>query len=252
MRKIAAIIQARLASTRLPRKILRELFPGRTALACMLERVNKSKLIQSVVVATTTNPGDQELIAYLKKIKQPFFVGDENDVLDRYYQAAKAAGLQGDDVIVRLTSDCPAVAPAVIDEVVRYYLDGGFDYAANGLEPYTYPDGMDTEVFSFAQLERAWKEATKPSHREHVTFYFWTNPQLFKLGYYKNKNENEGAYRLTLDYPEDYALLCRVYAALYPKNSGFTMRDIIDFLEQHPEVKNLNAKFARNASWKAA
>lgn len=252
MRKVIAIIQARLASTRLPRKVLRELLPGRTALECMLERVNKSRLIREVIVATTTNPGDEELIQYLKKIKQPYFIGNENDVLDRYYQAAKSAGLSGDDVVVRLTSDCPVVDPAVIDEVVRYYLDNDFDYAANGLEPYTYPDGMDTEVFSFAQLTRAWKEATKQSHREHVTFYFWKNPQLFKLGYYKNKNENEGGYRLTLDHPEDYELLCNVYAALYPKNPGFTMRDIIDFLEQHPEVKNLNAKFARNASWKSA
>jgi spore coat polysaccharide biosynthesis protein SpsF len=250
--KIIAIIQARLKSTRLPEKVLLEIAPGKTILECMLERVKKSKLINKVIVATTNNPADEKLIDFLKKIKQDYFVGDENDVLDRYYQAAKTFGARQDDIIVRLTSDCPLIDPVIIDKTVQFYIDGNFDYAANGLEPYTYPDGMDTEVFSYAMLKKAWQEATKQAHREHVTFYFWKNPDIFKIGRLINPQKKQGAYRLTIDYPEDYELLKAVYAGLYNKNSGFTMEEIVEFLEQNPAVSALNAKFARNASWQNA
>ncbi len=247
-----AIIQARLGSTRLPGKVLLDIEPGKSVLLCMIERVAGSEEIDKIIIATTTNPKDKEISDYLEKIGQPCFVGSENDVLDRYYQAAKAFGAKSGDIIVRMTSDCPIIDPKVIDETIRHFKCGDFDYSSNNLEPYTYPDGMDTEVFSFDALEKAWKEATSEPHREHVTFYFWKNPEVFKIGQYINPNKNQSGYRLTLDYPGDYELLKSVYQNLYPKDSMFTLRDILEFLDANPEIKKLNTEVERNASWKAA
>ncbi len=249
---VIAIIQARMSSTRLPDKVLLDIAPGKTVLACMLERVGKCKEIDKIIIATTENPKDQVLVEYLKALGQPYFVGDENDVLDRYYQAAKAHGAKTGDVIARMTSDCPIIDPRIVDETIRFYKDNNFDYASNSLEPYTYPDGMDIEVFSFDALEKAWKEATTPSHREHVTFFFWKNPDIFKIGQYVNSNKNQAGYRLTLDYPGDYELLKAVYQALYLKDPLFTMRDILTFLDNNPDVKRLNTEVERNVSWKSA
>ncbi len=247
-----AIIQARMSSTRLPGKVLLEIAPGKTVLECMLERVAASKEIEKTIIATTTNPKDQVLVDFMEKIGKPYFVGDENDVLDRYYQAAKAHGAKSGDVIVRMTSDCPIIDPKVVDETIQYFKAGDFDYASNNLEPYTYADGMDTEVFTFDALEKAWKEATSPAHREHVTFYFWKNPEIFKIGQYKNPNGDQAGYRLTLDYPQDLELLQKVVQALYPKNVLFTMQDILSFLDERPEIKKINTETERNASWKTA
>ena len=151
-----------------------------------------------------------------------------------------------------MTSDCPIIDPQVIDKTIEYYKENDFDYASNNLEPYTHPDGMDTEVFSFDALEKAWKEAKSPAHREHVTFYFWKNPQIFKIGQYKNPKEGQAGYRLTLDYPGDYELLKAVHQHLYPKDALFSMEDILAFLDSHPEIKNLNSEVERNKSWKSA
>lgn len=247
-----AIIQARMSSTRLPGKILLDIAPGTTVLECMLARVATCTEIDQTIVATTTNPKDVVLVDFLKARDLPCFVGSEEDVLDRYYQAAKAFGAKSGDVIVRMTSDCPLIDPKVADTTIRFFKDGDFDYASNNLEPYTYADGMDTEVFSFDTLERAWKEATSPAHREHVTFYMWKNPELFKIGQYQNPKEGQAGYRLTLDYPEDLAVLSDVYTHLFPSNPLFSMEDILAYLDAHPEVKKINTDVERNASWKSA
>ena len=214
----------------------------------MLERVKQSKRVDKVIVAASDAPEDAELHAFLEKIGQPFEKGSESDVLDRYYQTAKKF-CAPDDVIVRLTSDCPVIDPRVIDEVVQFYAGGAFDYASNSLEPYSWPDGMDTEVFSFKLLERASKEATLPSEREHVTFYFWKHPELFKVGYLKNE-KNLSSYRLTIDYPEDYELLKKIYEYFSPR-FDFTMHEILEFLDTHSDVKRLNENVVRNAGWQS-
>ncbi len=247
-----AIIQARMGSTRLPGKILLDIGPGVSVLDCMLTRVAVCKEIDTTIVATTTNEKDSVLAEYLKERSLPYYVGSEEDVLDRYYQAALAHGAKSGDVIVRMTSDCPLIDPSVADTTVRFFKDGDFDYASNNLEPYTYADGMDTEVFSFDALERTWKEATIPAHREHVTFYMWKNPELFRIGQYVNPKAGQAGYRLTLDYQEDMDVLKDVYTHLYPQNPLFTMEDILDYLDAHPEVKEINTDVERNASWKAA
>jgi spore coat polysaccharide biosynthesis protein SpsF len=248
-KKVVAIIQARMSSTRLPGKILMELLPGKTALECMLERIKRSKRIDKVVVAAADAPADQKLHKFLKRINQPYFVGSEYDALDRYYQTAKKF-CGPDDVIVRLTSDCPVIDPYVSDAVIDYYFKTGADFASNSLEPATFPDGMDTEVFSFRNLERATKEAILPSDKEHVTFYFWKNPDLFKIAYYKN-SENLSQYRLTLDYKEDFEVLREIYRHFSP-DLFFPLSSIIAFLKAHPELRDLQKNIVPGAGWQKA
>lgn len=240
-----------MSSTRLPGKILKDLVPRITALEYMLKRISRSKELEKIIIATTENPADAAIADKMKAIEQQYFIGSENDVLDRYYKAAVQVGAKQGDIIVRLTSDCPLHDPAVIDEVVRFFKSGDYDYAENCIEPYTYPDGMDVEVFTFGALEKAWKEAMKPSHREHVTFYFWTNPELFKLGHYVNPKEGQADYRLTLDYPSDYEVISKVAQHFAPR-MDFTMDEVLAFLDTHPEIKELNASVSRNAAHKTA
>lgn len=245
-----AIIQARLGSTRLPQKVLLPLTPGHTALSCELARVKQAKLIDKILVATTTSPADQKLIEYLDAIGQEYFAGSEDDVLDRYYNAALDFEAKASDTIVRLTADCPVIDPKIIDQVVGIYLHGGFDFVSNSLQPYSYPDGMDVEVFSFRSLEKAWREAVLPSHREHVTFYFWQNPKLFKIYYHKNSTDLS-KFRLTLDYPQDYELLKKVVEH-FAQRLDCRMDEIITFLDQHPEIKQINANLVQNAGWQSS
>ena len=245
---IGAIIQARMGSSRLPGKVLREV-NGRPLLSYMLERVSAARTLDRVVIATTDRLQDDAIVEFCRKQGIFVFRGSEDDVLDRYYQCALR--LKADSV-VRLTSDCPLIAPWVIDEIVEVYLSGNYDYVANTAPPVgTYPDGMDVEVFSFAALERAWREARKPSEREHVTFYFWQNPHLFKT-YRHDLSENLSDYRLTVDYPEDFEVIQAILSTLYPQNPLFTMQEIITFLQQNPEIRARNASIAWNQGWQTA
>jgi spore coat polysaccharide biosynthesis protein SpsF len=245
-----AIIQARLGSTRLPNKILLELQPGKTALECMLDRVKLAKSIDRIIVATTNSAKDEDLRNFLKNKGIQFCAGDEHDVLDRYYRAAQKFCHSEFDIIVRLTSDCPVIDPRVIDMVVDEYKRRGVDFCSNSLEPYSYPDGMDTEVFSFKVLERTWKEAVLPSHREHVTFYIWQNPKIFKIFYFQHEKDLSH-YRLTLDYKEDFDFLKKIYEQ-FGNNKNFSLEEIIEFLDINPEIKNINSEVMRNAGWQSA
>lgn len=246
---VLAIIQARLGSTRLPGKVLLPFGASATALSFMIERVGRAKTIDEIIVASTTTAEDQKLAEYLEKLGVKYFLGSETDVLDRYYQAAKQFCQSPDDVIVRLTGDCPLIDGAVIDEVVKTFFDNDYDFVSNSLEPYSYPDGMDVEVFSFKNLERAAREAKLPSHREHVTFYFWQNPKKFKI-YYIQYPKNLSHYRLTLDYPQDYEILNKIREHFERQGTrNFHMEDIVNFLEIHPEIAQINAGIKQNVGW---
>lgn len=242
-----AIIQARLNSSRLPGKVLLKV-DKRPLLSYMVERIQKAKNIDGIVIATTVSCDDDKIENFCKSENISSFRGSEEDVLDRYYCCAKKFRIK---TIIRLTSDCPLIDPKVIDDVIKYYFDSNFDYVANTLEPCTYPDGMDVEVFSFEVLESAWKEANKPSHREHVTFYIWQNPKKFKIGKYNYKT-NLSEYRLTIDYQEDFQVIEALIKNLYPKNSFFSMEDIVDFLKKHPEIEKINQYIQRNQGWQSA
>ena len=246
---ISAIIQARLSSTRLPGKVLLEI-NGRPMLSYMLERVTAAQSLDRVMVATSVEHSDDPIAGLCKREEIPCYRGSFDDVLDRYYQAALQMKC---DVIVRLTGDCPLIDPRVIDTVVNAYRAGKYDYVANTVPPddATFPDGTDIEVFSFGALERAWREAKKPSEREHVTFYFWKNPELFSTFRY-DLSKDLSKYRLTVDYPEDFEVVSSVLTKFYPQNPHFSMEDVISFLEKHPDILAKNANIGSNEGWRPA
>lgn len=238
-----AILQARMGSTRLPGKMLLPIIDEKGALELMLERVSAAQSIDRIVVATTTLAEDDPLVRLCEKLGIPCFRGDSANVLDRYYQCALT--MARDQVLVRLTGDCPLHDPAVIDRVVGHFHAGEYDYAAN-THPPTFPDGLDTEVFSFQALERAWQGATLLSEREHVTYYLYSHPELFRLGNLV-LDEDLSSHRWTLDEPADLEFIRQVYASLYPLGKGFGMHDVLSLLRARPELLDINQNIVRNA-----
>ena len=240
--KIIAITQARYGSTRLPGKVLKTLH-GKTLLAMHLERALGSKKIDKLIVATTTEPEASEIEKIALSLNCEVYKGSTTDVLDRYYQAAKK---EAPDYIVRITSDCPLVDHRLMDKVIDTCTKGKFDFCANTLNP-TFPDGVDVEVFSFAALEKAWKEATLPSDREHVTPYIWRNSSVKGEGLFKSFNypgeKDYSRYRLTVDEPTDFELIKQLVLALGDQKEWI---DYVNYLEQHKEVFEINAHIKRN------
>ncbi len=240
--KIIAIIQARLGSTRLPGKVLLDL-EGRTVLEQVIERVKSSRFINEVIVATTINKEDLEIVKLCASLGISLYCGSVDDVLDRYYQAAR---LFKADHIVRITSDCPMIDPKIIDDVITLHLRENADYTSNTLKE-TYPDGQDTEIFTFNALKEAWKNANLASEREHVTPYIRKNP-AFKLLNLESKI-NLSKKRWTLDNPEDYEFIKIIYENLYYKKPLFNMDDILDFIAENPEIEKINQSIIRNKGY---
>lgn len=240
-----AIIQARMGATRLPGKVLREIL-GKPILWHVIERIKRCKLIDQVIIATTNIDGERPILELAKRMGIASYSGSEDDVLDRYYQAAKRYQA---DIIVRITSDCPLVDPQVTDKVVKFFLDNkpGFNYVSNTLNP-TYPDGLDTEVFSFATMEKAWKEAKLKSEREHVTAYIVKHPEIFKLGNVENE-EDLSHMRWTVDEERDFEFVKKVYERLYKPNQVFLMRDILALLKAYPDLADINKGINRNEGY---
>ena len=198
--KIVAVTQARYSSSRLPGKVLLKL-GDTTVLDLHLQRIRHSKKIDELIVATTMEKESDEIIKIAKSNNCLVYQGNLDDVLDRFYQAVKNTNA---DYIVRLTSDCPIIDPAYIDDLITVFLEKNVDYACNCLKP-TLPDGMDAEIFTIAALEYAWLNAQKKSEREHVTPYI-RDCGKFKI--YSLEYENDlSKYRLTLDTKEDYEML---------------------------------------------
>lgn len=240
--RTVAIIQARMASTRLPGKVLADI-AGRPMLHWVVSRVRRAQSLDVVGVATSDGEADDVLVSFCKGSGFPVFRGSEDDVLDRYYKAASHFEA---DVVVRLTADCPLLDPAVIDKVVLEFRKGTYDYVSNTIEP-SFPDGLDTEVFSRETLGRAWRDARLKSEREHVTPYIWKNPGLFRLGNVKNAANFFGL-RWTVDEPEDLEFARRVYASLGVESS-FSMNDVLRLIRLHPDVASVNAGFERNEGY---
>lgn len=204
--RVVAIIQARMGSSRFPGKTLADL-AGHPILWHVVERARKATTVDDVLVATSDSVRDAPILSFCEELGVRCFCGSEDDVLDRFFHAAKEARA---DAIVRITADCPLIDPAVIDRVVARFSGGDLDYASNCLH-YTYPDGLDVEVFSFAALDKAWREAAKPSEREHVT-------PFLRTAHFRTENVPSvkpvppGRYRWTVDYPADLELLRKIYA----------------------------------------
>lgn len=240
--KTVAIIQARMTSTRLPGKVMMDL-DGSPMLYQVIARARLANALDLVTVATTTNATDDTIAEYCKAQRVQCFRGSENDVLDRYYQAARHFGAE---VIVRLTADCPLLDPAVIDQVIETFRAGDYDYISNTIEV-SYPDGLDTEVFSLTALRRAWKEANLISEREHVTPYLWKHPDLFRLANVKNETDFSKL-RWTVDEPQDLEFARRVYH-YFRMEPSFGMNDVMHLLRTHPELCEINTDFERNEGY---
>lgn len=240
--KTVAIIQARMASTRLPGKVMMEV-AGKPLLGHVIGRARRARTLDLVAVATSDRQTDDIVSQFCAGAEIPCFRGSEEDVLDRYYKGAKHFGA---DAIVRLTADCPLLDPVVIDRVVAVFRWGDFDYVSNTLEP-TYPDGSDTEVFGRETLERAWGEARLKSEREHVTPYIWKNPALFRLANVRSEQDLSHL-RWTVDEPEDLEFVRRVYGYL-GSTMAFGMADILALLREHPELSSINTGSRRNEGY---
>lgn len=235
--KIGVIIQARMGSSRLPGKVLNNLV-DKPVLRHVVDRVSQAKLVDTIIIATTDSEKDDALADFSINNKVAFFRGSEQDVLSRYYYAAKENEL---DVIVRVTSDCPLIDPNVIDDMIRIYLDGDFQVVSNAtadISLRSFPRGFDTEIFSMKSLEKAFFNAKEKYQREHVTPYIYENEKNIK--YHMNKSDYS-KYRLTLDTDEDYTLIKKIYSSLYKGKHDFYLKEIVDFMEDNPELLEINS-----------
>ena len=238
--KTVAIIQARMGSTRLPGKVMKQLC-GRTVLAHVISRVQACPLVHEVIVATTTLPADDVIVAESKKCEAKWFRGSEEDVLERYYLTAKEHKAE---VIVRVTSDCPLFDPEVLTQMLDYFstqtTEGlEIDYLSNTMNR-RHPRGLDAEVFTFDALDTAFREAHQAYEREHVTSYIYEHPEIFAL-HGQTNDEDLSAYRWTLDTPEDLKLIEAVYSYLYWEGELFTTDEVLALLREKPELVKLNA-----------
>lgn len=241
--KVVAIIQARMGATRLPCKMMMEIL-DKPVVHHVIERVKKARLVNDIWLATTVNPEDDVLANWAKDNNVKYYRGSVNDVLDRYYQTALLAQA---DTVIRITGDCPLIDPEVVDQVVGEYLKGGYDYICNR-QPPTFPDGLDTEVFSMATLKKDWEEATLKSDREHVSTYIWRHPNIFKLKSIYNPVDLSGQ-RWTLDTKEDLEFLKLIFEELQKKQQFGHLAEVLAILKEHPDWLKINSQYQRNEGY---
>ena len=234
---IVAIIQARMTSTRLPGKVLKQVL-GKPMIGYQLERTRRCHALDEIVVATTTNATDDPIADYVSGLGIAVYRGSEHDVLSLYFEAAEAHDA---DIVVRMTADCPIIDPEVTDMVIERFLEfiPPLDYATNGI-PHTWPIGLDTEVMTFKALRTAHEQTHDPYDREHVSPFIYKQPDRFRL-YSALCPINLSGERWTLDTPEDLEFLTRVIETLYPEIPDFGYRDVLALLEQKPEWRSINA-----------
>lgn len=237
---ILAILQARASSTRLPGKVLLPMV-GAPMLARQIERLRRATCFDALVLATSDRADDDPVAEVAAGAGIGCYRGSLDDVLDRYYQAALP---HAPNHVVRVTGDCPLADWEVIDRVVQFAIDGGYDYASNTLKP-TWPDGLDVEVTTFAALETAWREADTKLEREHVMPFITTRPDRFRLGSCENDRDLSGL-RWTVDEPRDYEFVSRVYETLFPANPAFTTENVLALLAERQDLADLNAGIIRN------
>ncbi len=235
---VLCVLQARVSSSRLPGKVLMPLV-GEPMLARQLERIRRAKRLDALTVATSDQPSDDGISALCANLGVDCFRGDLDDVLDRFYRAAVP---YRPDHVVRLTGDCPLTDPALLDALVDLHTSGGYDYSSN-VHPRTYPDGLDAEIFTFDLLEWAWREATSPAERSHVTPFMYESATGIRQGSQQD-GEDRAHLRWTVDYREDYEFVRRVFEALYVRNPAFDTDDVYELLRSHPEIAAVNAHLA--------
>lgn len=247
--RVGAIIQSRISSSRLPGKVLLKLpFHSEiTILEQVIRRLKRVKAIDDIIIATTEKQVDDPIISIAEKENAKWFRGSEEDVLARYYGAAKGANL---DLVVRITSDCPGIDPYFVENAVIKHLESQVDYTQNSLK--SFPRGLDTEVFGMNILEEAFFNAKDPYDREHVTPYFYQGPKPYRVQRITAEDGlNRPDLRLTVDTYSDYALLCCIYDELYPTNHFFSLKDIVNLISKKPWLAFINKDIVHKTTvWK--
>jgi len=238
--RTVAIIQARMGSTRLPGKVLRDIV-GRPMLWHVVERTRVASLLNETVVATTVEEQDDQIVTFCEEEAYNYVRGSEADVLDRYYQAAKENDAE---TVVRITSDCPLISPTIIDRTIRTFRDGDSEYVNTKVE---YPNGLDVEAMRVETLERAWDEATREEDREHVTthmrrsdsFRTATVENLLDTSQYSTTDEDT-VLRWSVDYSSDLEFIRKIYEHLYANGSWtFDQQAVFELFERHPEIVDI-------------
>jgi len=236
--KTVAIVQARMGSTRFPNKVMQPIV-GIPMIGLLLGRLSKARLVDHIVLATSEDQHNDVLVRYVRKLGYDVYQGSEDDVLDRYYQAAKVAKA---GTVVRITGDCPLISPQLVDEVIDVFMRKKLDYASNTILP-TYPDGLDIEVFSFHALEKAWSHALQPSQREHVTPYLKETDDFLRENIeYESDWSME---RWTVDEPEDFDVIRKVFEYFNPRRD-FSWLEVLALHDEHPQWFAVNQHLTRN------
>lgn len=245
---ILAIIQARMGSTRLPKKVMMDL-AGRPVLRHVIDRLSHASRIDEIIVATTHDRSDDCVEEQCRDWDVPVFRGPVDDVLARFHGAVRSIPATRGPVeaIVRITADCPLLDPRGVDRVVDEQIAGQYDYVSN-VDPPTWPDGLDVEVFTNAALDEAFARATLPSEREHVTPYIRNNPRFRKSNVIHVPDLSK--IRLTLDTEKDFLLIGRIYQALYRPGGIFFLEDVLRLLEREPSLMAINAVHERNEGYR--
>ena len=238
MPKIICLVQARMSSTRLPKKVLRTV-QGDSILSHIWKRISKSELINEVIIITSEDQSDDIIYDHCNLKSMPVFRGSLLNLLKRHYDAAiKFKG----DVVLKIPSDCPLIDPEIIDKVITDFLESEVEYASN-LHPMSLPDGMDVEVFSFDALHKALSLADKKEDFEHTTTVMWkTKKFLIKNTFLSQYGEVAQKYRFTLDYEEDWNLIKLIYENLYPNNPNFMLSEILMLMKDNPSFADINKK----------
>lgn len=241
--KIVIVVQARMSSTRLPGKVMMPIL-GKSLLARMIERLQMIKHEATIVIATTVNTEDDIIQLEAEMLNVLCYRGSLNNLVDRHYKAAR---LQDAGIVLKIPSDCPLIDPRIVDIVLDNFLAnrGKYDYISN-LHPATWPDGNDVEIMTIGCLETAWQYATYGMQQEHTTPYIWENPKQFRIGNvsWPAGSDLSMSHRFTIDYADDYAFIKRVFEELYPLKKDFSCEDILELLENNPEIYRLNAHYA--------
>jgi glutamate-1-semialdehyde 2,1-aminomutase len=237
--KIVALIQARMNSTRLPKKVMLDI-KSNPMINYLISRLKLSKKINKIVLATTERNTDDILAEFVSSIGIDIYRGSENNVLDRFYKAAKKFEA---DIVIRITADCPLIDPYLIDKVIEDFNVKNEDYISNALNP-SFPDGLDCEVFSFQALEKAWKDAKKPHELEHVTPYIYESGK-FKIRNYKSR-QDFSHHRWTVDEELDFLVIKNIFEYFHPR-IDFDFKEILNLFERKPDLFKHNKHIVRNA-----
>ena len=239
---IWAVVPGRMGSSRMRGKTMAEL-AGRPSLRHIIERLRRVPSLDGIVIATTTDPEDDVICECARTADVPVYCGSSEDVLARTLGAATWVGAA---TIVAVTGDCPVTDPAIVQSVVEQYQCHRPDYASSSLHGYKYPIGISVEVFPTALLELIEREALEPRDREHVTLFFYEHPERFcLLGVPPSERHYRPDLRLTLDTPEDYKLIATLYDALYDSDPCFGLDAVLDYLDTHPELAEINRHVAQ-------